>query len=131
MIGKGRLQRGIIVRVDTRKTEPVRSMAVVADLEPHGLDPSARQRHAEKALALPVIQNRDPDFEFVILLDLRSLEERPFLGSRRVQDAEQAKSQEVIESHRCPRVAAVRLRSSPLAEIEWQGQLSTAREGMA
>ena len=60
--------------------------AVVGDLEPDRLNPAPRQRHAEEPLALPVIQDRRPDDELVIFLDLCPVQEGPLVWPRRVRN---------------------------------------------
>ena len=44
VVGESRLQRWVIVRVDARQAEAVGTGAAVADVEPHGLNPTMRQR---------------------------------------------------------------------------------------
>src|SRR5437660_4124518 len=99
MIDESCFQRRIVIRINTREAEAERLLPLVADLEPDGLQPSPRQRHAKKALAFAAVQDRRPDLKLIVPLDFRPFEERPFLGSRRIRNAEPWKTPDVDARH--------------------------------
>jgi hypothetical protein len=69
------------------------------NFEPHGLYAATGQWHSEEAVALPVIQDRYPDKEFLILLGFGPRQEGSFLGSRGVWNAQQMPYPGTVESH--------------------------------
>src|SRR5260370_20589852 len=88
MIDESRFQRRIVIRINTREAEAERLLPLVADLEPHGLQPSPRQRHAKKALAFAAVQDRGTDLQLIVPLDLRPFEEEPVLGASRIRNTQ-------------------------------------------
>lgn len=97
MIQIGCLQGRKIRGIERRQAQAKGVLALIADFQPDRLDSPASQWHAEKAFALPVVQDHQLHGQISLLLDCQTAEKASFLGSGMIWDTEQTGRPEIAK----------------------------------
>ena len=90
VIHSGRLERREVVRIERQQVQPKRMSAAIDDPQVDRLNPAPSQRHAEHAMALPLVEHRDRHFRQRAFLRLRSCQKVTTCRLRRIADQENA-----------------------------------------